>query len=107
MTETFRQQQDRLFNERVQREADIKRRREEWERNEEAKKELARIEGQRAELERHLTERGMRYLERTGAQPSADLVATWTDEYAAGREREHQAEREQRFEQAAANDGIF
>ena len=112
MTETFREQQDRMFRERVQEQAEIKRKAAEYEQQQRDAAELARIQGQRAELERHLTERGTRYLEQTGSQPSADLVATWTDEYATEREREQQADERRRYEdagydQAGQRDTVF
>lgn len=107
MTETFRQQQDRLFRDRVERQREIDRDAAEYERQQADRRELARIEEQRAELEEHLRERGTRYVDATGAQPTEATLARWRDEWADNREREHRAEAEERIERAAANDDVF
>lgn len=107
MTETFREQQDRIFRERVQQQAETTRKAAEYEQQQADAAELRRVEGQRQKLEQHLKERGTRYVDATGSQPSSATLATWRDEYASDRERQHQADRRQRYDQAAANDNIF
>ncbi len=76
----------------------VEERRERYERDEAERAELARIEGQRKELEEHLTERGRRYIDATGSRPTEATLAGWRDEYAAAQEREHEAERQRRVE---------
>ena len=107
MTETFREQQDRLFRERVEREAETKRKAAEYEQQQADRRELARIEADRAELEAHLRRRGERFVEVTGEQPSRSVLEGWRDEFASKKVAAEEAEREQRYERAAANDGIF
>lgn len=80
--------------------------------SQEMRREAARIEGQRRDLERHLTERGRRYVENTGAQPTEATLAAWRDEWTDAREREHEADNRRRYEaagydQAGQRDTIF
>jgi hypothetical protein len=95
------------LDERVKAMAEIDRKAAEYEQNERDKAELARVQGQRAELEEHLTERGRRYIDATGSRPTEATLATWRDEYASEREREHQADNRRRHDEAAARDSIF
>ena len=94
------------LDERVKKMAEIDRKAAEYEQQQRDAAELRRVENQRQELERHLTERGRRYVENTGAVPSEVTVAGWRDEWAAEKEAEHEAERQKRYD-AAADDGIF
>lgn len=80
--------------------------------SQEMRREAARIAGQRQELEEHLTERGRRYVENTGTQPTETTLAAWRDEWTDAHEREHEADNRRRYEtagydQAGQRDTVF
>jgi hypothetical protein len=76
----------------------VQQRAEAYDRDERERAELARIEGQRAELEEDLTERGRRYIDATGSRPTEATVAGWQREYVDATHAEHEAERQRRVE---------
>ncbi len=95
------------LEERVQKMQELEAQEKDFEASQRMRREAAGIEGQRQEMERHVTERGKRYLENTGAVPTQTQVAAWRDEHADQREAEHQADNRRRYDEAAARDSIF
>lgn len=89
---------DQELERKTQERAELKRREEEFLREQEERRELREIERKRAETEEYLKRRGIDFLERTGQHPSASLVQRWIEESVEDIERERQADHQRRLD---------
>ncbi len=87
---------DPVFMRKVEERQEIARREKEYLAQQEQRGQQREREKKQADLEAHLRARGERYTDLAGEVPSATLLRTWRDEYAAQREKEREADLERR-----------
>jgi hypothetical protein len=87
----------------IKEQQELRRREQEYDRQQQERRELREIEAKRAELDQHLKRRGVDYLEHTGQQPPRSLVQRWQAEFVDAKEIEREAERQTRFDEAHAS----